>query len=71
MKDVTHKADLNDAIQDIAFLGAEIARLREALSELVAINEQHNAAIAEVIGHPPGWNDSYLNKAREALGEQE
>jgi hypothetical protein len=43
--------------------------LREALQELVGINEKHNAACAEVIGHPIGWKDTYLDAARAALAE--
>lgn len=48
-------------------LAAEKHRLREALSELVKTNEQHNEAVEAVIGRPLNWNDSYLDKARTVL----
>jgi len=40
---------------------------REALAELVKVNEDHNAAVASVMGKPMGWKDAYLDKARQAL----
>jgi hypothetical protein len=46
---------------------ARIAVLAGALTDLVKINEDHNAAIEKIIGRPPGWNDSYLDAARAAL----
>ena len=46
---------------------AEHARMRAALEKLVRINEEHNEAIAKVMGKPLGWKDDYLNEAREVL----
>lgn len=46
---------------------AEIARLREALAGLVKINEQHAAALSNIMGKPVGWKDTYLDAARAAL----
>lgn len=45
----------------------EVARLREALIELVGINEEWNTIVGDIIGKPPGWTDNYLDKARAAL----
>ena len=45
--------------------------LLEALKELVDINERHNSAIEKIIGKRPGWNDSYLDRAREAIRKAE
>jgi len=46
----------------------------EALEGLVKCCEEHDAAIASVMGKPPGWKDAYLDTARAALasvkGEQ-
>jgi hypothetical protein len=47
-----------------------VRELEEAvglLRELVAMNEEHNRAIERIIGRPPMWNDSYLDKAREFI----
>ncbi len=44
----------------------ECERLRGALADLVKVNEDHNEAIERVTGKPPGWNDSYLDAARQA-----
>ena len=41
----------------------------EALSGLIRCNEEWNAAVQTVIGKPAGWNDEYLNAAREALAK--
>ena len=41
----------------------------QALKDLVKINEQHNKAISEIIGHPIGWKDTYLDEARTAIEE--
>lgn len=41
--------------------------LYQALSELVRINEEHNAAVAAITGRPVGWKDTYLDRARAAL----
>lgn len=38
-----------------------------ALRDLVLSNEEHNAAVAAVIGTPVGWHDGYLDAARAAL----
>ena len=46
---------------------ADNARLREALTGLVSVNEQWNAEMAAIVGRPPRWADSYLNVARAAL----
>lgn len=48
----------------------EAAEMREALEALVKCNEEHDAAIAEIIGHPPGWKDKYLDRARRILGRE-
>jgi hypothetical protein len=53
--------------QRIAALAAENKRLRGALTALVRINEEHNAAMEAVMGRPLGWKDSYLDEARAAL----
>lgn len=42
-------------------------QIAKALEDLVRINEEHNAAISKIIGHPLGWKDDYLNAARDAL----
>lgn len=42
-----------------------------ALRELVRINEEHDAAMAEIIGKPLGWKDDYLNAARDAIAKAE
>lgn len=47
----------------------KIENLRKALSDLVKINEDHNASIEAIIGRPLGWKDDYLNNARQALKE--
>lgn len=39
----------------------------EALEGLVKCCEEHDAAIASVMGKPPGWKDAYLDTARAAL----
>lgn len=59
-----------ELLSDHKRMSAEIARLREALTELVKINEDHNSAVSEIIGHPLGWKDSYLDKARTALASE-
>jgi hypothetical protein len=46
---------------------AEVERLREALRNLVKMNEEHNAAVEAVIGRPLNWSDNYLDEARAAL----
>jgi hypothetical protein len=47
---------------------ADIAeRMAEALEALVRINEEHNEAISQIIGHPLNWKDDYLDQARSAL----
>jgi chromosome segregation ATPase len=46
---------------------AKLARVVEALAELVKINEEHNAAVQEVIGRPLNWDDGYLSAARAAI----
>jgi hypothetical protein len=51
----------------IEALEAEVGRLREALRNLVKMNEEHNAAIEAVIGRPLNWSDNYLDEARAAL----
>ncbi len=43
--------------------------LREALAELVEINERHNDAVHVVIQRPVEWKDTYLDKARAALAK--
>lgn len=48
-------------------LASENAKMRAALEKLVRINEEHNEAIAKVMGKPLGWKDDYLNEAREVL----
>jgi len=52
-----------------ADLKRENAELREALAELVRINEEHNAAVEAVTGRPLDWKDSYLDRARAALAK--
>lgn len=37
------------------------------LEELVHRNEVHNVEVEKIIGHPPSWSDSYLNKARAVI----
>lgn len=44
-------------------------KLLQALKGLVKINEQHNDAISDIIGHPIGWKDTYLDEARTAIEE--
>lgn len=39
----------------------------EALEGLVKCCEEHDAAIAKVMGAPPGWKDTYLDAARAAV----
>lgn len=39
----------------------------EALEGLVKCCEEHDAAIAGVMGKPPGWKDAYLDTARAVL----
>lgn len=56
--------------ETIAALRTQNQALREALKELVDINEKHNSACAEVIGYPMGWKDDYLDAARAALAEE-
>lgn len=41
------------------------------LKELVRVNEEWNAAVEEIIGRPPNWNDSYLDGARAAIAKAE
>lgn len=41
--------------------------LLEALEGLVKINEEHNAAMAVIMGRPANWKDTYLDKARAAI----
>lgn len=41
--------------------------LVEALKELVTVNEVWNRDVQAIIGRPPGWADTYLDKARAAL----
>lgn len=54
------------------FIRADIAeRMAEALSRLIQINEEHNAAISRIVGHPIGWKDDYLNESRSALSAWE
>lgn len=50
-----------------ACLIAAAPDLYAALSALVQINEEHNEAVAAVIGRPVGWKDSELDAARAAL----
>lgn len=45
----------------------EKEKLLAALTGLVRINEEHNAAIEAAIGKQVGWKDSYLDDARAAL----
>jgi hypothetical protein len=50
------------------FIRADLAeRMAEALEALVRINEEHNEAISQIIGHPLNWKDDYLDQARSAL----
>lgn len=55
--------------EEDARLIAAAPELLEALSELVKVNEEHNEAVSKVLGTPPGWNDSYLDKARAAIAK--
>jgi hypothetical protein len=50
---------------------AELERLREALGNLIRMNEEHNAAVEKVMGRPLNWSDNYLNEARTALTGKE
>jgi hypothetical protein len=43
------------------------SELLTALRDLVAANEDWNAAVALIIGKPPGWTDEYLDRARAAI----
>jgi hypothetical protein len=52
-----------------ARLIAASPELMHALEALVRVNEEHDASIAEVIGKPAGWKDSYLDAARAALSK--
>lgn len=57
-----------DWIQNAAIEAAhEIKSLQKALERLVSINEQHNEAVAAIIGRPVGWKDTYLNEARALI----
>lgn len=52
---------------DYAALQASHDRLLEALNGLTECCKSHDSAIANVMGKPPGWKDSYLDAAREAI----
>ena len=57
-----------DWIQNAAIEAAhEIKSLQKALERLVSINEQHNEAVAAIIGRPVGWKDTYLDEARALI----
>jgi hypothetical protein len=60
-----------DEIEANARLIAAAPELLEALRALVAVNEEHNARVAVVIGAPKDWNDSYLAAARAAIAKAE
>jgi hypothetical protein len=60
----TRRATSNDT----CYVRSDIAeRMAEALEGLVRINEEHNEAISQIIGHPLNWKDDYLDQARSAL----
>ncbi len=48
-----------------------LAKAVEVLRELVRINEEHNDAIAKVVGKPVGWKDDYLDPARAFVTKME
>lgn len=66
-----HEASNRIRGENLETLRAENAKLREALAGLVKINEEHDAAVAGIVGSPLNWKDDYLNAARAALGESE
>lgn len=41
--------------------------MASALEGLVRMNEEHNAAVEQVIGRPLNWSDDYLDIARTTL----
>jgi len=47
----------------------KIEKLRNALSNLVRINELHNEKILKIIQRPVDWKDEYLDEARAVLEE--
>ena len=49
----------------------ENAKLRALLSDLVKVCEHHDQSIADLLGRPVGWRDTYLDKARAALAQGE
>lgn len=64
--DVTVVAECGE--RDVQLLAAA-PRLAGALAALVRVNEEHNEAIAAIIGKPLDWKDAYLDDARAALRE--
>lgn len=68
-----HISELNSSIVELRAerdqLKARCDELEAALSGLVTINEQHNAAVAKIIETPLGWKDDYLDIARAALSK--
>ena len=53
---------------DTSYTRSDIAeRMAEALDGLIRVNEEHNEAISQIVGHPLNWKDDYLDQARSAL----
>jgi hypothetical protein len=67
--------EINSVLDDLKKKDPQlkIEKLRNALSNLVRINEIHNKAVGEIIdafeGKPLDWKDEYLDEARAVLEE--
>lgn len=67
-EDVRADGELNTELYaDYVAMRADRDSLREALIELVKVNDEHNQSMISIIGRPAMWNDSYLDKARKAI----
>lgn len=65
---MSNNSELNmELYADYVAMRADRDSLREALIDLVKVNEEHNQSMMEIIGRPTSWNDSYLDKARKAI----
>jgi hypothetical protein len=65
----TEEGAINVISMAAAKLRSERDELVGALGGLVRINEEHNDAIAKVMGKPLGWKDDYLDQARAILSK--
>jgi len=62
--------DPREAVLTVSDLRALLLDYQErgrALSNLIRMNEEHNAAVEKVMGRPLNWSDDYLNEARATL----